>query len=617
MISLGIRSNSQNGQVNTGIFLEVTGNQLVENGMSKFQAQLTSVIPGVMFIDEVYQLDPKNNNVGKSITNLIMEKTENEREKLTVIVAGYRNDVQEKWLAFNQGLPSRFPKEIIFDDFNEDELKLIFNHEIRNYDWELEPTKSIKNPLKSVDIASIAAKRLSRNSNRKGFANARSVRAMVETALQIASKRQKREEIDAKRFGFILSPKHDRTLTIRDVLGEPLDLSSSPTLKKLTNMIGLDDVKSSIKSLLNMLKVNYESELNGEGVLQIALHRLFLGNPGMIIMYKYFLHIFHICQKYIIYVIHIPYVSLNTHNKIFMPIVLILYVGTGKTVVAEIYGKLLKEMGYLSNGEVLKYGASELIGEYVGSTQTKVNKIFDLAQGKVLVIDEAYVLGRKDSFYGKDALDTIVERVQGTSGEDFAVILCGYNEEMLEMIREGNPGLKRRFRTEDAFQFTDYTDDQLTQIMLDISLNKSLYVTPELAKSAVTNVIGKLRYKPNFGNVGEVNNLLQSAQEKMLKRNDKRKIDGRWELLELDLFKTVDHDAALNAISHLKQADHIRDHIISLQKSIKVQLRNGKEPKDLLKNYTFIGPPGMYIRVLITDYLVYNYRLKYNTSNKI
>lgn len=250
-------------------------------------------------------------------------------------------------------------------------------------------------------------------------------------------------------------------------------------------------------------------------------------------------------------------------------------------------------MGYLSNGEVLKYGASELIGEYVGSTQTKVNKIFDLAQGKVLVIDEAYVLGRKDSFYGKDALDTIVERVQGTSGEDFAVILCGYNEEMLEMIREGNPGLKRRFRTEDAFQFTDYTDDQLSQIMLDVSINKSLHITPELAKSAVTNVIGKLRYKPNFGNVGEVNNLLQSAQEKMLKRNDKRKIDGRWELLELDLFKTVDHDAALKIISHLKQAEHIRDHIISLQKSIKVQLRNGKEPKDLLKNYTFIGPPGM------------------------
>lgn len=55
LISLGIRSNSQNGQVNTGNFVEVTGNQLVENGMGNFQAQLTSVIPGVMFIDEVYQ----------------------------------------------------------------------------------------------------------------------------------------------------------------------------------------------------------------------------------------------------------------------------------------------------------------------------------------------------------------------------------------------------------------------------------------------------------------------------------------------------------------------------------------------------------------------------------
>ncbi len=68
----------------------------------------------------------------------------------------------------------------------------------------------------------------------------------------------------------------------------------------------------------------------------------------------------------------------------------------------------------------------------------KINALFDTCIGKVIVIDEAYVLSR--SIYGKEALDTLVERVQGSPGEDFAVLMLGYENEMKEMIRECNPG---------------------------------------------------------------------------------------------------------------------------------------------------------------------------------
>jgi len=46
--------------------------------------------------------------------------------------------------------------------------------------------------------------------------------------------------------------------------------------------------------------------------------------------------------------------------------------GTGKTRVAEIYGRLLKELGILSDGAVVVVGASKLIGDAVGATQKTV-----------------------------------------------------------------------------------------------------------------------------------------------------------------------------------------------------------------------------------------------------
>jgi hypothetical protein len=50
----------------------------------------------------------------------------------------------------------------------------------------------------------------------------------------------------------------------------------------------------------------------------------------------------------------------------------------------------------------------------MGATPKIVNDLIDSSLGKVLVIDEAYVLARANNTYGREALDTLVERVQGT-----------------------------------------------------------------------------------------------------------------------------------------------------------------------------------------------------------
>lgn len=334
--------------------------------------------------------------------------------------------------------------------------------------WRLEPF--ITKEGTSVDIALIVAKRLHRGANRNGFANARSVRIIFEQMQGSASKRQRKELAEADESDEdLIHENHSTTLTLIDLIGDPIDPLESPLIKELMKMTGLKDVKDSVLAMAKMSALNYESELKGENVLDISLHRMFLGNPG-----------------------------------------------TGKTTMATLYGKILSSMGLLSKGEVIVVGASKLTGGAMGSTAQIVNQQIDNCKGKVLVIDEAYVLA--NSTYGKEALDTLVERVQGSPGEDFAVILCGYSDEMKEMLRDCNPGLSRRFRSEDAFIFPDYNDEELTTILMERALRANLLITPHLAKCCVTNVLAKQRSKPHFGNVGAINNLLESGKDKMMCR---------------------------------------------------------------------------------------------------
>lgn len=385
---------------------------------------------------------------------------------LLFVCSGYRSDVIEKWASSNPGILSRFPREVIFEDFNFDELKTIFIDLVAKRNWQIEnysPKGSTEPP---VDVAEAVARRLVKGAGSVGLANARSVRITFEKMQNAASVRQH----EVKSLTSNLPPNFCTTLTLIDLIGHPVDFSTSPLVMELMAMTGLDDVKKSVQSLLRMTAKNYESEIKGGITSDVSLHRMFLGNPG-----------------------------------------------TGKTSIAKLYGKILVELGYLTDGEVILLGASKLIGGHVGTTQAIVNTLIDSVKGKVLVIDEAYVLGG-GSHYGKEALDTLVERVQGVPGENFAVILCGYEKEMTTMMRDCNPGLKRRFQSDNPFMFADFNDNELATIMVKKAADVGFKVTRELAMSCVRNVLAQQRAKPNFGNAGSVEVLLADAKMKMTSR---------------------------------------------------------------------------------------------------
>ena len=89
--------------------------------------------------------------------------------------------------------------------------------------------------------------------------------------------------------------------------------------------------------------------------------------------------------------------------------------GTGKTTTAQKMGKVFYDMGFLSEAKVIECSATDLIGQYVGHTGPKVQKMLEKALGKVLFIDEAYRLGdgTNHNSFATEAMDELVDCLIG------------------------------------------------------------------------------------------------------------------------------------------------------------------------------------------------------------
>ena len=137
--------------------------------------------------------------------------------------------------------------------------------------------------------------------------------------------------------------------------------------------------------------------------------------------------------------------------------------GTGKTTVARIIGKILKEKGVLRIGNFYEYAGRDLCGRYVGETAPKTASICRDAYGSVLFIDEAYSLYRGDDNsrdYGREALDTLIAEMENHR-DDFVVIMAGYTDDM-DKLMEGNMGLASRMPY--TIEFPNFTREQLYEI---------------------------------------------------------------------------------------------------------------------------------------------------------
>ena len=92
----------------------------------KTKEKIDEAMGGILFIDEAYTLAKGGADFGQEAIDTILKAMEDNRENFVVIVAGYP-DPMEQFLGSNPGLKSRFNKNIMFEDYTEDELLCIFN----------------------------------------------------------------------------------------------------------------------------------------------------------------------------------------------------------------------------------------------------------------------------------------------------------------------------------------------------------------------------------------------------------------------------------------------------------------------------------------------------------
>lgn len=130
------------GALKRGHIVEVSREDLVGSYIGhtapKTKEKIKEAYGGILFIDEAYTLaqGSQNDFGGEAIATLIKEMEDN-RDKLLVIFAGYSDDMDEL-LDLNPGIRSRVKSEIIFEDYNPEELLEIFKYQANKGGYKVE-----------------------------------------------------------------------------------------------------------------------------------------------------------------------------------------------------------------------------------------------------------------------------------------------------------------------------------------------------------------------------------------------------------------------------------------------------------------------------------------------
>ena len=199
--------------------------------------------------------------------------------------------------------------------------------------------------------------------------------------------------------------------------------------------------------------------------------------------------------------------------------------GTGKTTVARIVGKILKEKGILRVGNFYEFAGRDLCGRYIGETAPKTAAICRDAYGSVLFIDEAYSLYRgdgNDRDYGREALDTLIAEMENHR-TDLVVIMAGYTDDM-NTLMEGNAGLASRMPY--VIEFPNFTREQLYDIFVSMVKGRFGYNDDMLdaAKEYFMSIPDHVLTSKEFSNARFVRNLFERTWAKASMRCQLEKI---------------------------------------------------------------------------------------------
>ena len=447
----------------------VARGQLVEADRSKLVAGFSGqtaiktnqlvdqAMGGVLFIDEAYTLKSNDgDSFGAEAIDTLLKRLEDDRGKFICIVAGYTDQMHD-FIDTNPGLKSRFTQTIHFDDYTPDELTEIFLHLAsgKNFTVDEETKAAIHRMFEQLYLR-----------RDKNFGNAREARRIFNEAVERQSQRLVKQ---------MTSPDFKESdmfaLTIADLplsqgeTARPLDV----VLNELEEFIGMRSVKDSIRRLaVQSMFMKQRAAMGAGSVQQMSMNFVLTGNPG-----------------------------------------------TGKTSIARKMGEILQAMDILPTSRVIEASRATLVGKYMGETPKIVNSMCDKAMGGILFIDEAYTLSDGGDMYGKEAIDTLMKRMEDDRGK-FVVIAAGYKDKMEEFMMM-NAGLASRFTHK--LHIDDYDPDELLAIYKHMAQKEQYQFTPEAELKALDKIYKMVLTKTeSWGNAREMRNLLDSTIQHLSER---------------------------------------------------------------------------------------------------
>lgn len=450
------------GVLPKGQLIECSRKDLISNIYGATDKQVSEKVKeamgGILFIDEAYSLCRDDSDTyGKEAIETLLKEIEDHRDSFMVILAGYGPEM-DKFLDKNQGLRSRIPTVVNFEDYTLDEMVQIFK----------DMTKA-NGMLLDIGTDDAIRALIESRARKKDFGNARGVRNVFEEVRRAQETRiAARAEQDAEMLSandFLILKKEDIE-ALTGAAEQQKSKSVQDYLNELNAMTGLATVKEQVNRIVATVQVNQAMKAAGMAAQGFGtLHMVFKGNAG-----------------------------------------------TGKTTVARIIGKIYRELGVLSNGQLIECDRSSLVAGYVGQTTEKTKAKIREALGGILFIDEAYALmqgGEND--YGKEAITELVADIENYRS-DLCVIIAGYSDEM-DRFLQVNQGLSSRFPNQITFE--DYTPDEMLSILHSMVGSKGMKLE-EGCDPLLQTLIAQRSQAADFGNARGIRNLVDQL---IIRRN--------------------------------------------------------------------------------------------------